>query len=431
MTPIDRREFLFRTLAAGGGLIAGCGDDPLSVVDMSATDAGLPNQDSDLGLTDFGLDDVGAATDSGALADMGAGSACTNPFEGGARLGRAPFTDRVSVPLDRAFNEGWDGRLYTDLSNLDEDSLIIPNDTFYIRTRYPDLLTPPTVWTIEVDGLAAPATLSLNELLPLVQPMGTHVLECSGNGRGGAFGLLSAATWAGIPMSTVLDRIDIDASATRVLVSGFDEHSVPSAGGHSTPGASWIFTFDQLEQSGAFLATEMNGEPLPPDHGEPVRLFVPNWYGCTCIKWVDRISLVDESAPATSQMQEFWSRTHQTRRFEMARDYSPATLDQAAMPIRVEKWRVGGEVLYQVVGIMWGGSEPTDALSIRFNEGPPLLVEVCPRQTQNDTWTLWRYAWRPPMVGRYEIRMTIEDPGIPTQRLDTAFYRRTINIDEV
>src|SRR6185436_10905211 len=135
-------------------------------------------------------------------------------------------------------------------------------------------------------------------------------------------------------------------AATRVLVSGFDDHSQPST--HSTAGASWIFTLAELAETGAFLATRMNGEPLPRDHGFPLRLVVPGWYGCTCIKWVDAISFVDDDALATSQMQEFASRTMQNGMPALARDYLPAEIDQAAMPVRVEEWNVGGRLAYRV-----------------------------------------------------------------------------------
>src|SRR5262249_48943330 len=156
------------------------------------------------------------------------------------------------------------------------------NESFYIRTRYPDLLDPTAPWRIAVDGFVnSPALLNIEELLPLAGPRGVHLMECSGNGRGGSFGLLSAADWGGVRMQDVLAKLDIRPEAPRVLVSGFDGHSVPSANGHSKPGASWVFTFDQLAE--AFLATQMNGVPLPPDHGAPVRLLVPGWYGCTCI----------------------------------------------------------------------------------------------------------------------------------------------------
>ena len=60
------------------------------------------------------------------------------------------------------------------------------------------------------------------------------------------------------------------------------------------------------------------------------------WYGCTCIKWLNAITFVDNDAEATSQMQEFAARTHQHGVPKLAKDYKPAIIDQAAMPIRVE-----------------------------------------------------------------------------------------------
>ena len=231
------------------------------------------------------------------------------------------------------------------------------------------------------------------------------------------------------PVTTVLDSLDIDPAATRVLISGYDNFTHVST--HSTVGASWVFTFDQIEEAGFFFATEMNGEPLPPNHGQPVRLVAPRWYGCCNIKWVNEIRLVDENEPSTSQMQEFWSRTHQTAPHALARDYAPATMQQSAMPVRIEKWNVNGEIVYKVVGIMWGGAVPTDALAIHFNGGPAEPVDVCPPQNQNLTWTLWSYAWRPDSTGEVYIDMEITDPSIPTNRLDSGFYRRYTFVDEV
>lgn len=403
MTVADRRAFLRRAAAAGAFLV-GCGDD----------DANSP---------------------SGGTGGGGGGEPCEgDPFVGAEHLGDVPFYDEGDAPLEEEIGQGWDGRLYTDLAALTPDALVTPNASFYIRTFYPDLLVPPDPWTIAVSGLAAPAVLELPSLLPRAQTMGPFVLECSGNHKGGGFGLLSAAAWSGVLVADVLELLDVDARATRLLVSGFDQHSVPSANGHSTPGASWVFGIEELVEAGAFLATEMNGAPLPPHHGAPVRLYVPNWYGCTCIKWVDQLVLVDDDEPATSQMMEFAARTHQDGTPALAKDYRPATMDQAAMPVRVEKWRLGagGGILYRVVGVLWGGYEVTDALQIRFGaDGAWSDVAVCPPQTQNQTWTLWTVAWAPPAPGVYAIRLRIDDPAIETKRLDSGYYEREVEIDEV
>lgn len=333
-------------------------------------------------------------------------------------------------PLNQKTGVGWDARLYYDLSELTPDALVTDNAHFYIRTAYPDLLDDTAPWSIALDGLVeAPRTLSLDDLAALSKPQGVHLLECSGNAAGGAFGLMSAAEWSGAPMSEVLVNVTALPSATRILVSGFDEHSVPSEGGHSTPGASWIFTWDDLKD--AFLATHMNGEVLPKDHGFPVRLLVPGWYGCCCIKWVNAIALVDDTALATEQMKEFAARTHQDGTPELARDYLPATLDQSAMPVRVEKWLHDGAIVYRLVGIMWGGYQSTDALTISFDGGASYEPVRCASPSNPRTWTLWSFEWRPPSTGRYLVRMGIDDPTIVTRRLDLGWYDREIAIDEI
>lgn len=397
----SRREFL-TSAAAAGSFLLGCGDD-------SEAPGG------------------GGSGGSGG-APIGCDGA--DPFAGRELQETLGFIDDGDLELGVPFNVGWDGRLYTDLSTLSPETLVTPNEMFYIRTRYPDQLDATAPWRIAIDGLVnAPAELALEDLLPLASARGVHLMECSGNSNGGSFGLLSAADWSGISMQDILALLDIRPEATRVLVSGFDGHSVPSENGHSKPGASWVFTFDQLAE--AFLATQMNGETLPADHGAPLRLLVPGWYGCTCIKWVDRITLVDDTEPATAQMQEFASRTHQDGVPALAAMYAPATIDQAAMPVRVEKWSTGGDTLYRVVGILWGGSKITDALSIRFGDEPWAPVAVCPPQTTNATWTLWSHAWRPARTGQYAIRMRVDDPSIVTKRLDSDYYLRTVAIDEV
>ena len=103
-----------------------------------------------------------------------------------------------------------------------------------------------------------------------------------------------------------------------------------------------------------FLATGMNRGPLPLDHGAPVRLVVPGWYGCSWIKWVDELRLATPDAAATTQMREFAGRTHQDGVPELARDYEAPAIDVAATPIRVERRRVNGVLAYRVVGIVWG-----------------------------------------------------------------------------
>ncbi len=347
----------------------------------------------------------------------------------GELAAQVPFVNEGRRAVGQVTDSGLAGRLALDLATLTPATLTTPNESFFIRTRRPDRLVDAAfeTWTISVGGLVErPSTLRLADLGERTRPFGVHLAECSGNGRARAFGLMSAARWDGVPLTEVLDRLPVKRQATRVLVAGFDEHSTVPGG--SRPGASWIFTFAELESTGAFLATRMNGEPLPDDHGFPVRLVVPGWYGCCWSKWVERIDLTGDDAAATAQMREYAGRTHQRGVPWLARDFEPARIEQAAMPVRVGKWRDEDGIFYRVVGILWGGERTIDQLVVRFCQDESFVpVEAYEHET-NATWTLWTHTWRPPAPGRYRIELRIDDPGIPARRLDRGLYVREVEI---
>jgi DMSO/TMAO reductase YedYZ molybdopterin-dependent catalytic subunit len=355
----------------------------------------------------------------------------------------APRTS--APPFGRLLGDGLDARQFTDLSRLgaspaSQDALRTETSDFFIRTAAPANLPPADGWTLRVAGrVAAPLDLRLRDLEPHITPARRTLIECSGNADQSNYGLMSAADWEGIPLEAILDRVTPVAGASRVLVSGVDDAT--RTWRTSLAGASWIFTREELQQ--AVLAVRMNGAPLTRDHGFPIRLIVPGWYGCSCVKWVDRIELVPDDAPATSQMREFAARTHQ--RFSpaeidgsfrggdaiFARDFTPAVIDTAAMPVRVEKWLAGGRLVYKITGIIWGGSKPTNALQIRFKTSQPWVpVDDCPLPASTLTWSLWTHTWRPDAPGRYQIVLKVTDPSIRTRRLDLFFYVREVDIDE-
>lgn len=357
-------------------------------------------------------------------------------FLGGEFLGILPFSKEGKIPLDTPIGEGLDGRLYTDLSKLSADApdasqpTLLPTEHFYIRTRASSLLHPGNLDLISLfsQNDPKPQHLSVELLRNQARSMGTHLMECAGNSREACFGLISVADWSGVPLAEVLDRVSPTHARASVLISGFDRYDSPSL--TSQPGASWIFSRGQIQSSGAFFATEMNGRALRKDHGAPVRLVVPGWYGCTCIKWVNEIRLVDEAVEPTSQMQEFAVRTHQQGSLKLARDYQAATIDLAATPVRIEKRRVAAKIKYRVVGILWGGREPARRLEIRFNPQENYVPVDSFNQTTNDPWTFWSHTWTPAAPGSYLIRLRVADPKVPTRRLDMGFYVRETQVTE-
>jgi DMSO/TMAO reductase YedYZ molybdopterin-dependent catalytic subunit len=343
----------------------------------------------------------------------------------GDRPRATPFGELIGGP-------GLDARLFTDLSRVQPDRLVTPTDRVFVRTTAPAALrVPPTAWTIALAGLerAQSAAIDVLSLVRDAQPMGAHLIECAGNNDPDNFGLMSVAEWEGVPLTAVMKQLAIPPSATAILVGGVDDAATETR--TSTPGASWIIPLDALDQLGAVLAVRMNGEALPPDHGAPVRLVVPGWYGCSWIKWVNQLRLVGANEPCTSQMIEFARRTHQNGVPALARDYEPPVIDLAATPIRVEKRRVDGRIEYRIVGIVWGGDRAVDRLMIRFKAGEtPHPFAICPPPKTHRMWSLWQYRWQPREPGIYDIVLNAADPTIRTRRLDISFYIRRVVINE-
>jgi Oxidoreductase molybdopterin binding domain len=341
-------------------------------------------------------------------------------------VGIVPFINEGDVPMNVVVGSELDGRLFSDLSTLTSDDVVTPIPEFYIRTRASQLNHVGSFSIIQTSKRANSSKSSFTDLAHLVKPQGKHLMECAGNSRERRFGLMSVADWSGISMSDVLDGSHLIDQTKRVLISGFDSYASPSVS--SIPGASWIFTQEQLRNSAAFLATSMNGQPLTPDHGAPVRLFVPGWYGCACIKWVNEISEIDDTAQTTSQMREYAERTQQNGIPERARDYEPASVDPAAMPIRIEKWRLGDRFQYRVFGILWGGPETVSLLKIKFNPELSYFPVEHLAGARGDSWRFWTHSWAPQKRGTYQIQLSVADPHVITRRLNSGYYTRSVEI---
>lgn len=389
---LSRREFLQQSLGAATLLLWGCdSDEPL------ALDAG-----GRLLATDI-----------------------VDPVARGQFLGTLPFIDEGNFATGVRRSKGLDGRIAVDLSTL--RSLSTASNEFFVRTFPPQQLPSPNDWTIHVHSRnQRKSDITIGSIRERSRPMGTVLMECAGNGPPVHFGLISSASWTGLPITEVLEPfIGADGSA-RVLISGFD--GTPPSSRSSAPGASWVFTLNQLTEGGAFLAVGMNGGELSTDHGAPVRLIVPGWYGCVCVKWLNEIRFVGDNVPATTQMREFALRTHQTGVPLLARDYLPAIVDRTATPIRVERWRLGRREVLRVVGLSWGKPVASARLGLAFSDREQFVAATaCPPLTSDTNWVFWSHQWEP-QPGHYRIQMKLLGSDDPTRRLAMPAYMRKVEV---
>src|SRR5262249_9394909 len=145
-----------------------------------------------------------------------------------------------------------------------------------------------------------PSSLSLPELGRMRSETRIVTLECAGNGRSlldppvagekWNLGAVSTAEWTGVPLVEVLDRVGIRPEAREVLFRGADAGTLP--GQSDSIHFERSLALDDARHSEALLAYAMNGEPLPVQHGYPLRLIVPGWYAVASVKWLTEIEII-------------------------------------------------------------------------------------------------------------------------------------------
>lgn len=175
-----------------------------------------------------------------------------------------------------------------------------PNDLFFVRHHWNLAEIPdPKEWSLTVDGdVSSPLSLSLADLKSLPRAETTCVLQCAGNGRAlykpvvpgvqWKYGAVGNAKWTGVRVKDVLEKAGLRGTAKHLHTFGADK---PPG---KVPPFHRSVEIEKILADG-ILAFEMNGEPLPPLHGAPVRLVVPGWAGDHWMKWITRISAQTES----------------------------------------------------------------------------------------------------------------------------------------
>lgn len=184
------------------------------------------------------------------------------------------------------------------------DRMLTPLDAFYSRNHGPMPTLDAADWRLDVDGLVdRPRTWTLTALRErFTTHSETATLQCAGNRRAGLaevrdipgeapWGPTATATarWTGVRLADVLDDAGVDPAATDVAFLGADvseQADPPQEFGGSVP-------LRKARMPEVLLAWEMNGEPLPPVHGAPVRVVVPGYIGARSVKWVQRVTASD------------------------------------------------------------------------------------------------------------------------------------------
>src|SRR6266481_1683036 len=278
---------------------------------------------------------------------------------------------------------------------------ITPIDRFFVRCHtYTPERPNLSEWKLKVDGVVNQSlSLSMDDLKKLPRVELVSVLECAGNGRTfyqphlpGAqwrFGSVGNGKWAGVRFRDVLEKAGLKDSAKEILFDGADVPLGKMEDFRRTVPVKKALDPDTL------LAFEMNGQPLPIEHGYPLRLIVPGWAGDSWVKWLQHIEVLDH------EFEGFWMKTayrHPSEHVE------PGTAVDAAKMVPVTDlnvksviatpgvWAKPGTV--RISGTAWSNSSPVTGVEVSVDAGNTWKPAKLGKDQSRYAWRLWELDWK-------------------------------------
>jgi DMSO/TMAO reductase YedYZ molybdopterin-dependent catalytic subunit len=305
--------------------------------------------------------------------------------------------------------------------SLADEGYLTPNEHFFVRSHAPTPLIEASGWTLRVEGPGVERRLELGyeELQSLPAVTATQALECAGNGRvffeerhgrspegtPWRLGAVGVAEWTGVPLREVLERAGLKGTAREVMVESLDAVRMRRP-----------LPVEKALEHDTLLAFGMNGEPLPSDHGFPVRLIVPGWAAVASVKWVGSVH-VSEHAPLLSP----WN----TQKYvltggSLGSRREPVTMRgvksavELPWPARLEAGR------HTVTGRAWSGHGSISRVDYSVDGGASWHGARLFGPNVPGAWARWDFEWKA-TPGKYEIRVKATDDRGETQPYDVPW----------
>nr|WP_202539163.1 sulfite oxidase [Streptomyces sp. SID8379] len=318
-----------------------------------------------------------------------------------------------------------------------------PASRFFVRNHTSTPQLDPKTWELKVWGSGlegAGRTFTLADLKRLPAVTRSAFVECAGNGRsffttqqgqevsGTAWtlGAIGSARWRGARLADVLRRAGVRRDAVDVLPRGLDPDYVTADGTNLGRVRRPLPIAKALDD--VILAYEMNGEPLGPDHGAPVRVVVPSWIGIASIKWVGDIEVSAE--PLYSP----WN-TDFYRLFGAA--YPPegsASLARQTLKSALElPWNasLSAGAGHRITGRSWSGTGAVARVEISTDDGRTWRRARLHDTPRRADWVRWSASWRPTTPGPAAILARATDTSGRTQPTATQHNTQGYLFDAV
>jgi len=279
---------------------------------------------------------------------------------------------------------------------------VTPAGLHYLLIHYDIPVVDPDTFSLTIEGkVSRPLTLSLDDLRarPAVELEVT--MECAGNGRAllpdprplsqpWLAEAIGTGAWTGTPLAPLLADAGLDEDAVDVVFTGLDR----GVEGGETQVYARSLPVEEALRDEILLAYAMNGAPLLPQHGFPLRLVVPGWYGMTHVKWLTRITALAEPFVGYQQTQSYRFRRGGddpgrpvTRMLPRAVMVPPGI---ASFPERERTLDAGPTT---IEGRAWSGWAPIESVQVSVDGGATWTDAELEPARQRWAWRGWRFEW--------------------------------------
>jgi sulfane dehydrogenase subunit SoxC len=288
---------------------------------------------------------------------------------------------------------------------------ITPVGMHYLLTHYDIPDVDPGRWRLTIGGhVAAPLTLKLAELAARPRVTRTLTLECAGNGRARLLPrpvsqpwldeAVSTARWTGTPLAPLLAEARPLDGAVDVVFTGADHGTERGVEQDYQRALSITEALD----GDALIAYEMNGAPLPPQHGAPARLIVPGWYGMAQVKWLSDLTVTAEPFAGFQQATAYRFTQEPDEPGEPVTRIRPrALMIPPGFPDFMTRRRVvdAGEV--QLRGRAWSGHAPIVRVEVSVDGGASWADAQLGPEVELGAWRSWTMRWLADQPGDHEL----------------------------
>jgi DMSO/TMAO reductase YedYZ molybdopterin-dependent catalytic subunit len=300
---------------------------------------------------------------------------------------------------------------------------ITPIGLHYLLIHFDIPQVDASQWKLRVGGLVERSlTLGLEELRARPARTLAVTLECAGNGRAllaprapasqpWLLEAVGTAEWTGTPLAPLLREAGLAEGAAEVVFTGLDR-GVQGGVEHDYERS---LALDDALREEVLLAYAVNGVPLPPQHGYPLRLIVPGWYGMTHVKWLREITVGGGGFHGWQQAEAYlFRRTEDEDGTPVTRMLPRSLLVPPGIPefLSRERFLQAGPCV--VEGRAWSGLAPVERVEVSIDGGEAWADAELGAALSPFAWAGWRFSWEA-QPGEYELCCRASDAAGNTQ----------------